>query len=223
MSGTHSILALAIMVGTMPALTGCNNEMKAKDAHIALIEDTNQQLTNDLAATRRENEAMLRERDEMNASVLAFRGQVDDLNQQLASQPEPIETEGWQAVPGGAMIAIEGSVLFASGKQVLRNVGKSTLDAIAGTINSNYSGKDILVFGHTDDRPIRKSGWKDNYELSAQRALSVVRHLRDHGVRPASLVACGAGQHRPRVPNTSDTNRAKNRRVEIFAIDPTIR
>ncbi len=228
MSGRFLTIAWAIVLGMLPVFLGCNNELKAKDAHIALIEDANQQLTDDLAAARREsdaerneNDALRRERDGLNGQVLAFQGQVSLLNEQINSRPEPVAADGWQAVPGGAMIAIEGSVLFASGKQSLRDSGKGTLSAIAGTIQSSYADKDILVFGHTDDQPIKKSGWKDNYELSAQRALSVVRFLRDRGITPGRLVACGAGEHRPRVANSNEANRAKNRRVEIFAIDPT--
>ncbi|RME41480.1 MAG: flagellar motor protein MotB, partial [Planctomycetota bacterium] len=75
-------------------------------------------------------------------------------------------------------------------------------------------------FGHTDDTPIRKSGWKDNYELSAQRALAVVRYLGSKGIDFKRLIACACGEHRPRVPNRSAAERARNRRVEIFAVDP---
>ncbi len=118
------------------------------------------------------------------------------------------------------MIAIPGNVLFAPGKATLRKSGKTALESVASAIRGQYGGKDIFVFGHTDDQPIKKSGWKDNFELSSERALSVVRHLKDRGITPSSLVACGAGEYRPRVPNTSDSNRSQNRRVEIFAVDP---
>lgn len=118
------------------------------------------------------------------------------------------------------MIAVEGSVLFAPGKAALLPAGRAALDRITDTIQSRYADKDVFVVGHTDDTPIRKSGWKDNYELSAQRALTVVRHLRSRSLDAARLVACGAGEHRPVAPNTDDTGRSKNRRVEIFAVNP---
>ena len=78
------------------------------------------------------------------------------------------------------------------------------------------------MFGHTDSDPIRKSGWKDNRELSAQRALAVVRQLQTAGISGGQLVACGWGEHRPLVENSTNTAKAKNRRVEIFAVDPTL-
>ncbi|MCH8301461.1 MAG: OmpA family protein, partial [Proteobacteria bacterium] len=187
---------------------------------ISLLEDTNHQLTTDLAAARREADAQFEEQDRLGEQLQIARAEAERLRGDLANLPEAVPADGWQAVPGGAMIAIEGSVLFASGKVVIRESGRAALDSIAGVILSQYANKDVFIFGHTDDVPIKKSGWKDNYELSAQRALTVVRHIRDRGVDAARLVACGAGEHRPRVPNTSDEARAQNRRVEIFALDP---
>ena len=60
----------------------------------------------------------------------------------------------------------------------------------------------------------------DNYQLSTERALAVARHLVSRGVPPGRLIAGGCGEHRPREANTSKTNRAANRRVEIFALEP---
>ncbi len=214
---TRAALAICVSLFT---LGGCTDQLKEKDAHIALIEDTNMRLTGELATCRNETAELARQRDDLDQRALAFSGQVDELTAQLNEIPEPVAPDGWQAVPGGAMIAIEGSVLFAPGKAALLPAGRAALDAITNAIQANYSNKDIFVFGHTDDTPIRKSGWKDNYELSAQRALTVVRHLRDRNLSPARLVACGAGEHRPVAPNANDTTRSKNRRVEIFAVDP---
>ena len=97
------------------------------------------------------------------------------------------------------MINIEGEVLFRSGKAALRPEARSTLDAIARTLNGEYGDRDVLVYGHTDAQPIKKSRWKDNLELSAQRALSVVRYLQTRSVAPRRLVAGGCGENRPAV------------------------
>jgi chemotaxis protein MotB len=121
------------------------------------------------------------------------------------------------------MIAIEENILFAPGKVTLRDEARKTLDAIVSTLEGEYGSKDIMVFGHTDDRPIKKSGWADNWQLSTERGLAVVRYLREHGVAAERLVAAGCGEYRPRVPNTTEPNRLSNRRVEIFAIDAQAR
>jgi chemotaxis protein MotB len=118
------------------------------------------------------------------------------------------------------MIAIEDDLLFAPGRITLREEARKTLDGIVSTLQGEYGDKDIVIFGHTDDRPIKKSGWDDNWQLSTERALAVTRFLQEHGISASRLVASGCGEHRPRVPNTTEPNRTANRRVEIFAIDP---
>ncbi len=71
------------------------------------------------------------------------------------------------------------------------------------------------MVGHTDTDPIKKSGWKDNWELSAERALSVVRYLVKKGVPNSGVRACGSGSARPIGPNSSAAGKARNRRVEV--------
>ena len=210
---TGAVLSLIIIAG------GCAN--KKMEERICLLEDTNRNLTGQLNRAMGELDAMNRERVGLDRQMLAARQEADDLRNQLANMPVPEETApGWTAVPGGAMIAIEGSVLFAPGKVVLRDQARRTLDGIVSTIQGEYGDKDILVFGHTDDQPIKKSGWHDNWQLSTERALSVVRYLTSRGVAPNRVAASGCGEYRPLVPNNSAGNRSKNRRVEIFAIDP---
>jgi flagellar motor protein MotB len=219
----HGVLGLLAVGGL---LCGCQGK---KADPMADLKQQNQALSDDLTACQNELAQAKAGRDACQQDLLAARNDADSLRNQLASRPvEQISSpapvpEGWTAVPGGAMIAIEGSVLFDSGKAKLKGDGPRVLDAIASTVLAQYSDKDVMVFGHTDDAPIKKSGWKDNYELSAQRALAVVRHLGDRGIPPKRLVACGCGEHRPRVANTSGSNRSQNRRVEIFVLDAEVR
>jgi chemotaxis protein MotB len=117
------------------------------------------------------------------------------------------------------MIRLKGSVLFHVGSNALTDEARKTLDAVANVIKKDYPEKDILIIGHTDDQPIEKSGWDDNYQLSAERSLGVVRYLISRGISPKKLVVAGAGEYRERAPNSSDANREKNRRVELFAIE----
>jgi len=148
-----------------------------------------------------------------------LRAQRDQLQAELAGRPEPTPGPQWESIRGGVMTSIEGTVLFDSGKEVLKTTGKQTLDQVARVIREKYPDYDIYVFGHADNEQIRKSGWKDNYELSCQRALSVVRYLKSKGL-PQSPAACGWGQYRPVSDNTSASGRRSNRRVEIFALAP---
>ena len=214
----HKDLKLVLTVGLALLVGGCADKTKAR---ITMLEEANTNLTEQLNYCRGEVTAARVEREDLVGRLAYATQELDDLRVELAETPEPAPAApGWTAVPGGAMIAIEGSVLFAPGRVVLRQESRRTLDSIVSTLQGVYGDKDILVFGHTDDQPIRKSGWADNWQLSTERSLAVVRHLSNQGVAVSRLVGCGCGEHRPRVANTSKANRAKNRRVEIFAIEP---
>lgn len=207
-----TVLSIAVL------LTGCANKSQER---IVMLEQANANLTDQLNRMRGELDTAYRGQDDLNSRLAAAKGEAEDLRRRLAEMDTPESAApGWTAVPGGAMIAIEGNVLFASGKTVVRQEARRTLDAVVSTINGEYADKDIFVFGHTDDQPIRKSGWEDNWQLSTERALSVVRYLQKQGVQSERLAACGCGEHRPRVPNDSASSRARNRRVEIFAVEP---
>ena len=206
------LLALAVIA------TGCTKKLSDR---ITLLERGNTDLLGKLEATQAELDAVNLDRSDLEQHVEAARREAESLQDQLAERPGTREDSapGWTAVPGGAMISIADSVLFAPGKAVVRKQALPTLDRIANALNQEYADKQILVFGHTDDRPIRKSGWDDNWQLSTERALAVVRHLGARGVSADRLVAGGCGPHQPRTANDTELNRAANRRVEIFAVD----
>lgn len=199
------------------AVTGCATREKQR---IAILEQTNENLTARLNLTQSSLNTATRDWEELDQRLQAALDEVGVLHEQLAERPVQEEAAvGWTAVPGGAMIAIDESVLFAPGKATLQQEARRILDVIASAVQGQYADKAILVFGHTDDKPIRKSGWADNYQLSAERALAVIRDLRERGVSAARLAGCGCGEYRPRTVNDSETSRAANRRVEVFAID----
>ena len=219
MNKTKGSSAVALALATA-LMGGCQN--KAQD-RITLLEQTNRELTGRLNQLRAQLDAERQNRGEANRQLLAAQGEIDALNRQLAEMPEPQEAApGWTDTPSGAMIAIDSSVLFAPGKDTLRPEARRTLDGIASTLNGEYASMDVFVFGHTDDQPIRKSGWEDNWELSAQRALAVTRYLQFKGIAPGRLSAAGCGEHRPRADNSSMASRAQNRRVSIFVVDTSL-
>jgi chemotaxis protein MotB len=82
-------------------------------------------------------------------------------------------------------------------------------------LRQKYAGKHIDVVGNTDSEPIKKSAWKDNWELSAERALSVTRYLIERGIAADRVRAVGCGEARPIASNATAAGKGKNRRVEI--------
>lgn len=120
---------------------------------------------------------------------------------------------GWKPVPFGDMVTVGSDLLFDSGKAALKTGGKAALDKIVADIKSHYNGKVVRVLGHTDKDPIKKSPWDDNWELSANRALTVARYLRDHGVSAQLIEPVAMGEFHP---EPGATGKARNRRVEIY-------
>ncbi len=116
---------------------------------------------------------------------------------------------------GTITVTLDNAILFDSGKATLKRATSTELDHIYSVLRSKYSSKQIDVVGHTDTDPIRKSKWKDNWELSAQRALSVLRYLNKKGISAEKIQATGCGQSLPIASNSSSSGKAKNRRVEI--------
>ena len=82
-------------------------------------------------------------------------------------------------------------------------------------------GNTIIVEGHTDDIPIAGGRYRDNWELSAARAFSVIHFYIERGISPSRLVAHGYGPHRPLMPNNTRLRRAINRRIEITILRGT--
>lgn len=221
----RTCLTYVAVAGLASVSGGCAQQQGPR---IAQLREVNRNLTerlnmmgSDLDMVTRDRDTLGSQLDQSALDLAAMQANLDILQGDLDARPIPQDTApGWTPVPGGAMIAIESGLLFAPGKGVIRKEARRTLDAVVSAVQGEYAEKDILVIGHTDDVPIKKSGWTDNYQLSTERALAVVRFLKDHGVSAKRLIAAGCGEHRPRGPNSSDANRAANRRVEILATTP---
>jgi len=116
----------------------------------------------------------------------------------------------------GLVITVVGDVLFDSGKAKVRPESFSILDKVARVIQAIVPELNVGIEGHTDNVPIKLSGWKSNWELSTTRALSVLHYLVENkGVYPERVSAIGYGEYRPVSANSTNEGRQLNRRVEI--------
>ena len=119
----------------------------------------------------------------------------------------------------GLVITMTNDILFDSGKAKLKKSARSVLDKIASVIKEAAPDRDVGVEGHTDNVPIKYSGWKSNWELSTARATSVLHYLIDEcGMPPDRLSAIGYGEFRTIATNDTKEGRARNRRVEIIIL-----
>jgi flagellar motor protein MotB len=118
-------------------------------------------------------------------------------------------------------IGIRGALLFETNDAGLRREGKRLLEQLAPPLYAFLGQHDLvlMVSGYTDGQPLKGNGeYEDNWELSAQRALTVTRALARAGIPAGSLIAAGLGEHHPIASNDSEESRAKNRRVEIAPV-----
>ena len=119
-------------------------------------------------------------------------------------------------------IGINGSVLFDLNSNVLQANGQALLASLVGPLKTYLGSRRelLMISGFTDDLPIQHGNlqFEDNWELSAQRALTVTRALIEAGMPADLLFAAAFGDSQPVADNLSDKGRALNRRVEIAPV-----
>ena len=121
----------------------------------------------------------------------------------------------------GDRFVFQSEVLFAQGQAAIGAKGQTQLAELAVVLNQIAVDipADIdwvlQVEGHTDDIPVRAGRFTDNWDLSTERALSVVRFLAERGLDANRLAAAGYGEFQPLDPSGNETARRRNRRIEI--------
>jgi chemotaxis protein MotB len=159
-------------------------------------------------ATRQEADAMARIQADI-ASALAKQGLTG------AVQFQEIDQRGL------VVNIVTDKVLFDLGEATLRPQGTKVLDAIAPALKNLPNG--LIIEGHTDNQPISDSRFPSNWELSTQRATTVLRHLLGDGIDASKVAAAGYADQRPLLAGDSPASRARNRRVAIVVLsNPTI-
>lgn len=153
--------------------------------------------------------------------IQSLQDEVDRLSQikaDLEQKLKGIEGVSLSMEDRGLVITFLDEVLFDSGKAKIKTEAFSALDKVASVITSKAADLNIGVEGHTDNQPIKYSGWKSNWELSTARATSVLHYLVEKGVLPEKLAATGFGEYRAVASNDTTEGRRKNRRVEIVIL-----
>lgn len=210
-------IALAV-VGTL--LAGCSSGSRTK-YNLALQE--NQELRQRVVALQSAKEAS----DER---AVAAKREADELAQalrdaqgELESQPAGFGAGALGELPAGfavtsrgsdVVITVAGDVLFDSGKATIKSSAKRDLDRLTRTLNQRFPTNTIRVEGYTDTDPIKKSGWKSNEHLSAERALAVERALVSGGIGNERIYSAAFG------PARAKGSKKDSRRVEIVVLAP---
>lgn len=166
--------------------------------------------------------------DEINASnkyikqLVSAKSKSDSLNLVLATNltrslsGSDADEVNVKVLKGVVYISLADNMLFKSGSYEVNDRAMTTLSKIAKIIK-DYSDYDVLVEGNTDPVPINRTNIRNNWDLSALRASSIVQVLQnDYGVDPGRLTAAGRGEYNPIADNSTDVGRQRNRRTEII-------
>ncbi|RYE05042.1 MAG: hypothetical protein EOP44_04975, partial [Sphingobacteriaceae bacterium] len=117
---------------------------------------------------------------------------------------------------GVVYISLSDNMLYKSGSYEMSDQAGETLNKIAKIIK-DYSNYDVLIEGNTDNVPITSKNIRNNWDLSALRASSVVQTLQNkYGVDPKRLTAGGRGEYNPIADNSTEAGKIKNRRTQII-------
>jgi flagellar motor protein MotB len=177
--------------------------MRALEARVAELEGM-------LAARQAELDAKTKELAAAQARIAELEREVAELRKKLGEV---------KVVGDEIIISLLGETLYAPGKAELTAQGRATLDKAMGVIREQFPDREIVVRGHTDNQPIRYSGWKSNWELGAARSLGVLHYLMDkHGVKGENISAATYSYYRPVADNASPEGRQQNRRAEIVIL-----
>jgi flagellar motor protein MotB len=151
--------------------------------------------------------------------------QVEEQKRQSLEKALAVPLASGRITLNNGRIGISGKLLFELNSDKLEPEGRQLLKSLVVPLRSYLQSRDemLMVSGFTDDQSIksRNRQFDDNWELSAQRALTVTRTLIEEGMPSPMLFAAAFGQEQPLVANTNEKARAQNRRVEMAPVPKT--
>lgn len=159
--------------------------------------------------------------------LVEVKSKSDSLNMVLTNNltrslsKEEMKEVDVQVLKGVVYISLADNMLYQSGSYEVNSRAQETLSKIAKII-TDYKDYDVLVEGNTDNVPVSTTSAKmknirNNWDLSALRAASVVQYLQDHfGVNPKRLTAGGRGEYNPVTTNDTEVGKQRNRRTQII-------
>jgi flagellar motor protein MotB len=148
--------------------------------------------------------------------------QAEEQRRQTLEQALAVPLASGRVTLNNGRIGISGSVLFSLNSDQLQPEGQQLLSSLAAPLAAylGASGELLMISGFTDNIPVRQSNgqFTDNWELSAQRALTVTRALIAAGMPSSSVFAAAFGPEQPVASNADATGRSRNRRVEMAPV-----
>jgi chemotaxis protein MotB len=211
--------------GSRTRVKGLEEQIASEKSSRAALQDA---LNKCLAGNNQGNVNIAKLADQISASdkyikqLIAAKSKSDSLNMVLTnnltrslSQSEMKDVDV-QVLKGVVYISLSDNMLYKSGSYEISDVAGATLGKIAKIIK-DYSDYEVLIEGNTDNVPIKTSNIRNNWDLSALRASSVVQALQTtYQVDPKRLTAGGRGEYNPVADNSTEAGKIKNRRTQII-------
>lgn len=183
---------------TAEELEARKRELKAKDAE---LQEKAQRMDELDRRLRAQTDAMTSLRQKVADALVNFN--AEDLSVSMRD--------------GKVYVSLSEKLLFPSGSATVEPQGREALTKLAAVMSSN-TDIDMMVEGHTDNVPIKRGRFSDNWDLSTARATSIVRILQTAGLRPERVTAAGRSEFVPISSNDTAEGKQRNRRTEIILI-----
>ena len=204
---------------------GLQQALQAAEAKYAKLQES---LDKSLTNASQNNISIEKLVDQINESnqyirhLVEVKSKSDSLNMVLTNNltrslsKEELKEVDVQVLKGVVYISLADNMLYKSGSYEINSRAAETLSKIAKIIK-DYKDYDVLIEGNTDNVPIKKPNIRNNWDLSALRASSVVQALQnDYGVDPKRLTAGGRGEYNPVAGNDTEVGKERNRRTQII-------
>ncbi|MBV6404244.1 MAG: OmpA family protein [Flavobacteriales bacterium] len=229
-------------------LDGCRSEKAVLEARVAELQNKNEHLKDQVAQLNSTNAALLNNVDQMATLTKQEAANLERSLEQIREQDLRIRTlqdalTKKDSVTLALVVSLKSSLgnlndtdvtvnveksvvfielsdkmLFKSGSAELSARAREVLGKVATVLNDKPD-QEVLVEGHTDNVPISRDCMKDNWDLSASRAITITRVLQnDYKVNPARITAAGRSEYVPKVGNDTAEGRSTNRRIRIVIL-----
>ena len=219
-------------------------QLAASQARVTSLEDQLAQMKKDYQSVQSALDKSLSNASQNNVSIDKLVDQINESNQYIrhlvevksksdslnmvltnnltrSLSKDELKEVDVQVLKGVVYISLADNMLYQSGSYEINSRAQETLSKIAKII-MDYKDYDVLVEGNTDNVPVSTTSAKmknirNNWDLSALRASSVVQYLQEHfGVEPKRLTAGGRGEYNPVTTNDTEVGKQRNRRTQII-------
>ena len=218
------------LAATEASLSAAQQQLATAKSDYAKLQNSLDKSLNNASQNNVSIEKLVDQINESNQYIrhlVEVKSKSDSLNMVLTNNltrslsKEEMKEVDVQVLKGVVYISLADNMLYQSGSYEVNSRAQETLSKIAKII-TDYKDYDVLVEGNTDNVPVSTTSAKmknirNNWDLSALRAASVVQYLQDHfGVNPKRLTAGGRGEYNPVTTNDTEVGKQRNRRTQII-------